>query len=41
MPMQMSKKEIQLRQQFTEKKQQADKALQEGKQMRPVPCLMK
>ncbi|MCY8309953.1 phage major capsid protein [Bacillus vallismortis] len=31
MPMQMSKKEIQLRQQFTEKKQQADKALQEGK----------
>ncbi|MCY7813453.1 phage major capsid protein [Bacillus spizizenii] len=31
MPMQMSKKEIELRQQFTEKKQQADKALQEGK----------
>ncbi|MGS2797948.1 phage major capsid protein [Bacillus velezensis] len=30
MPMQMSKKEIALRQQFTEKKQQADKALQEG-----------
>ncbi|UNY48471.1 hypothetical protein rho14_7 [Bacillus phage rho14] len=30
MPMQMSKKEISLRQQFTEKKQQADKALQEG-----------
>lgn len=31
MPMQMSKKEIELRQQFTEKKQQADRALQEGK----------
>ncbi|WDN94498.1 phage major capsid protein [Bacillus velezensis] len=30
MAMQMSKKEIALRQQFTEKKQQADKALQEG-----------
>lgn len=30
MPMQMSKKEIALRQQFTEKKQQADKAPQEG-----------
>ncbi|AKF30730.1 phage major capsid protein [Bacillus velezensis] len=30
MPMQMSKKEIALRQQFTDKKQQADKALQEG-----------
>nr|MDH3099424.1 phage major capsid protein [Bacillus velezensis] len=30
MPMQMSKKEIALRQQFTEKKRQADKAAQEG-----------
>ncbi|MCY8241487.1 phage major capsid protein, partial [Bacillus haynesii] len=31
MPMQMSKKEIELRQQFTEKKNAADQKLQEGK----------
>lgn len=30
MPMQMSKKEIELRQQFTEKKNAADQKLQEG-----------